>query len=107
VIESEVNGHFESRTLVHRYPLPDGRTRTIGEGDPDDEIEAPLTSLTTAAWKEIGQLRQAGRGEDLGLQEKEVKGRAFVFQRQRYTLQNGTKVIVSVGEPKDVPPSHD
>jgi hypothetical protein len=101
VIESEVNGRLDSRTLVHRYALPDGRTRTIGEGDPDGAKETPPTRLTTAAWTEIGQLRQTGKGENLGTQEKEVKGREFVFNRARYTLHDGTQVIVSVGEPKD------
>ena len=106
VIESEVNGRLDSRTLVHRYTLPDGRTKTIGGGDPNDEKETPLTTLTTAAWTEIDQLRQTGQGEKLGPLKKEVKGREFVFNRERYTLRDGTKVILSVGEPKEAEPPH-
>ncbi|MBM4023811.1 MAG: hypothetical protein FJ280_00165 [Planctomycetes bacterium] len=101
VIESEVNGRLDSRTLVHRYTLPDGRVRTIGEGDRDYPKAAAQMCLTTAAWTEIDQLRQTGKAERLGPQEKEVKGREFVFNRERYTLRDGTEVILSVGEPKE------
>jgi hypothetical protein len=61
-------------------------------------------SLSPADWVELSQLRQAGKGEDLGTQERQLKGHTFVFQRERYTLRNRTRVIVSVGTPKDAQP---
>jgi hypothetical protein len=105
VIESEANGQLDGRTLVQKRGWPDGRTTTLGEGDPNGRGQSRPAILTTAAWTEIGQLRQTGKGESLGTQEKQVKGRAFVFTRERYTLRNGTKVVLSVGEPKAAQPA--
>jgi hypothetical protein len=107
VIESEVNGRPDSRTLVQRYTLPAGWTKTTGPSRQNNDKNIALTSLTARDWKEIDQLRQAGKGESLGLQETKVEGHTFTFQRQRYTLHDGTKVIVSVGEPNDSPSSHE
>jgi hypothetical protein len=107
VIESEVNGRPDSRTLVQRYTLPAGRTKTTGPSLQNNDKNIAMTSLTARDWKEIDQLRQAGKGESLGLQETKVEGRTFTFQRERYTLHDGTNVIVSVGEPKDGSPSHE
>lgn len=105
VIASEANGRLDGRTLVQKHVWPDGRTTPMGEGDPNSRGRTPTVRLTSAVWTEIGQLRQTGKGENLGTQEKLVKGRAFVFTRERYTLRNGTKVVLSVGEPKTAPPA--
>jgi hypothetical protein len=45
--------------------------------------------------------RSAKSGQDLGTYEEEVKGRTFVFTRQRFVLGDGTELIWSRGEPKD------
>jgi hypothetical protein len=105
VIASEANGQLDGRTLVQKHVWPDGRTTPLGEGDPNGRGRTPPVRLTSAVWTEISQLRQTGKGENLGTQEKRVKGRAFVFTRERYTLRNGTKVVLSVGEPKAVQPA--
>ncbi len=104
VIEAEVNGRVDTRTLLYKYALPGERTSTPGQRDPNQIQVNPLTSLPAAAWTEISLLRQTGQGENLGTQIREVKGRPFVFTRERFTLQNGTKVLVSVGAPKEAEP---
>ncbi len=80
-----------------QYAVAKGRRNVVGVNN-----HAPLpVSLSPADWGELSQLRQAGKGEDLGTQERQLKGRTFVFQRERYTLRNKTRVIVSVGTPKE------
>ncbi len=106
VIESEVNGRLDSRTYLCKYALPNGRTSTLGPHDPNQAQTNPLTSLPAAAWTEISRLRQTGQGENLSTEIKEVKGRPFVFTRERFTLHNGTKVLVSIGTPKEAERPH-
>jgi len=84
-----------------------GQTEIVSRGEPKGAVPARLTSLPPADWLELGQLRQTGKGEDLGTQEQQLKGRVFVFKRERYTLRNGTKVTLSVGAPKEAQRSHD
>jgi hypothetical protein len=95
VIESEVNGQLVDRTLVQKCMLSNGQTKPSTRGQ-----QTPA-SLPAAAWQELGQLRQAGKGVNLGTQERRMKGLVFVFKRERYTLHDGTTVTLSVGEPKD------
>jgi hypothetical protein len=95
IIESEVNGRLIDRTLVQKCVLSNRQTKAGSRGQ-----QVPA-ALPAAAWQEIGQLRRAGKGEDLGTQERLMKGLVFVFKRERYTLHDGTTVILSVGEPKD------
>lgn len=98
VIEVEASGHPDSRTPL-QYAVAKGRRNVVGVNS-----HSPLpASLSQADWVELSKLRQAGKGEDLGTQEKQWKGRAFVFRRERYTLRNGTRVIVSTGVPRDAP----
>jgi len=80
-----------------QYTVAKGRRNVAGTSSPS----SLPTSLSQADWGELSQLRQAGKGENLGTQEKQLKGRTLVFQRQRYTLRNGTRIIVSTGVPKD------
>lgn len=101
VIESEVNGRPDSRTLLYQYALSEERMNTRVERDPNQADTDPLASLPAAARTEISLLRQTGRGENLGTQVQQVKGRPFVFTRERFTLHNGTKVLVSVGAPQE------
>jgi hypothetical protein len=98
VTETEVNGARERRTLYYRYTLAGGRSMLANEPDWDDRDYKRV--LTTDQWQELRQLRDAGSGEDCGTQEKEVKGRMFTFQRQRFVLRDGTKIIWSKGVPK-------
>ena len=96
VIEVKASGRPDSRTPL-QYAVAKGRRNIVGV---DNRSPLP-TNLSQADWVEMSQQRQAGKGEDLGTQEKQWKGRAFVFQRERYTLRNGIRVIVSTGVPKD------
>jgi len=97
VTEKEVNGKPQPRTFGFKYVLADGREETIGEGDPDTRDRE--RSLTREQQDELLSLRlqRAGKEEYLGIEEKEVRGRVFVFKRQLYVLSDGTEVIVSVG----------
>lgn len=99
--EIEVNGTRERPVLYYSYTLADGRSILRNERDPNDRDYKEV--LTTDQWQEFHQLRRAGPGEDLGTQEKEVKGRVFTFQRQRFVLRDGTEVIWSKGVPKSSP----
>ncbi len=84
---------FES----YLYTLADGTVATLAVGEP----KSLKTRLTEADWQEFRDLREAGAGEDLGTEEKVVKGRVFSFKRQRFILSDGTEFIWSVGVPKD------
>lgn len=106
VVESEVDGRLDSRMLLCKYALAPGQADGVAQSDPNREVQTDLTSLPAAARAEISQLRRSGKGENLGTQVKEVKGRPFVFQRERFTLHNGTKITLSVGEPKEAEPAH-
>jgi hypothetical protein len=97
VIDTETGGSFH-RTLLYDYTLSNGRTFCVNEGDPDHKDG---THLTTAQWDELNQLKKAEKGQDAGTQEKQVNGRLFSFQRQRFVLSDGTEIIRSEGTPKD------
>lgn len=97
VFDTEAGGGFY-RSLLYEYALSNGRTYGSCEGDPDQQDG---THLTTAQKGELNQLTQTGKGQDAGTEEKQVKGRLFLFQRQRFVLSDGTEVIWSKGTPKD------
>jgi len=100
VTEKEVNGKPQPRSFGFKYVLADGREETMGEGDPDTQDRE--RSLTKEQQEELLNLRLHGAGKEeyIGIEEKEVRGRVFVFKRQRYILSDGTEVVVSVGRPK-------
>jgi regulator of protease activity HflC (stomatin/prohibitin superfamily) len=71
----------------------------------DGAAREELTHLTAAAWREIDQLQQAGKGQNLGVYKKKVGGREIPFKLQRFVLSDGTVVIISTADPNDpVPP---
>ncbi len=98
VTEKEVNGKPQTKSFGFKYVLSDGREETMGEGDPDTLDRE--RSLTEEQQEELLSLQRAGKEEYIGIEEKEVRGRVFVFKRQRYILSDGTEVIWSTGEPK-------
>jgi len=65
------------------------------------EVKGKRINLTAADHEELRKLREANRGEDLGIQQSEVRGRTFSFKRERFILSDGTEVIRSKGEPAD------
>jgi hypothetical protein len=92
----EVKARGRPATPLH-YAVAQGRRNVVETST----RSSPPNSLSPADWVELSQLRQAGKGEGLGTQERQLNGHAFVFHRERYTLRNGAKVVVSVGMPKD------
>jgi hypothetical protein len=126
VSEIEVNGQLDNRVLSYKYNLSDGRTITVGEGDPD--AHAPLT-LTGERLEEAGRLfRQAvGSTGDTGLfvttdegtfripeepdegkepltYERVIQGRTFTFEKYTFALSDGTQVAWSVGRLREDSP---
>jgi len=97
VIDTETS-HGSHRTLLYEYTLSNGRKCCMNDTDPD---RRDGTRLTTAQWNELNQLKRAGKGQDAGTEEKQVKGRPFSFQRQRFLLSDGTEIIRSEGKPKN------
>jgi hypothetical protein len=97
VIETETASGVR-RIFLYDYTLSNGRTLCMSEAQWDHEGG---THLTAAQLDELNQLTQAGKGQDAGTQEKQVKGHLFLFQRQRFILSDGTEVIRSEGTPKD------
>ena len=98
--EEEVNGNLQPRSFIFKYVLADGREKTVGEPDPDTQDRED--SLTGTNKEELLRLclQRVGKEEYFGIEEKEVRGRVFVFKRQRFVLSDGTEVIVSTGKPK-------
>lgn len=95
VIEKEVNGKFFSRYLQFKYVLADGREIKSGDYDPDFK-----ESLTEVQEDELISLLRTDEYVTIGFEEKEVRGRMFSFERNRFVLSDGTEVIWSVGRPK-------
>ena len=99
VVETEVNGQLQPRSLKFNYVLADGREIKIMESDPDTQDRE--RSLTEAQQEEVISLMRADEYEVLDdIREMEVRGRMFVFDRLRYVLSDGTEVIMSIGRPK-------
>ncbi|KPK41908.1 MAG: hypothetical protein AMJ65_08525 [Phycisphaerae bacterium SG8_4] len=98
VTETEVNGELQPRTFGFKYVLSDGREETMGESDPDTQDRE--RSLTREQQDELLSLRLEQAGLHIGIEEKEVRGRVFLFERQRFVLSDGTEVIVSTGKPQ-------
>jgi len=95
VRELMANGELDLRVFVYQYKLSDGRTMDIAEGG---ELNHILNKEQRQEWV---QLRDAGSGKDHGTYEEEVKGRLFVFKKQKFTLRDGTEIIWSYGTLKD------
>ena len=90
---------FNFETYI--FTLSDGTVVTHAIGGPKGHEK---TWLTEADWEELSillvQSVQSEEGEDLGIEEKEIRGRIFVFERKLYILSDGTEVIWSDGKPK-------
>jgi hypothetical protein len=99
VVETEVNGKLQPRSLKFKYILSDEREIKIMEPDPDTQDRE--NSLTAAQDDEVISLLRADEYERLDdIREKEVRGCVFVFTRQKFVLSDGTEVIKSHGRPK-------
>jgi len=97
VVDTQVEGDLH-RLCSYKYVLADGRTMTVGEGDP--ELPPPANALGTEKISEIWRLRRLKQGDFLGYSDRDVKGRTFTFETYVFTLSDGTVVTHAVGEPK-------
>jgi len=95
--ELAANGKLDRRTFVYQYQLSDGQTKDLREGDEHNFL---LNKEQRQEWR---QCKNKGSGEDLGTYEEKVKGRMFVFKRQRFTLSDGTELTWSYGTLKNDP----
>jgi hypothetical protein len=98
IVESDVEGHI-FRTCTYEYTLSDGRTKTIGESDPDPNVRIPV--LSPEQGKEVWRLRSLKQGEYLGDLDREINGHIFSCETYLFTLADGTVVTHAVGERKD------
>jgi len=90
VTDMQVNGHFW-RGCSFRYTLADGRTRTIGEPDPDQEkLRTPVDMEADLA--EIKELRALGLRQIVTAVDTEVEGQTHRTLVCRYVLASGREV---------------
>jgi hypothetical protein len=97
IVESDVEGHIR-RTCIYEYTLSDGRTKTVGESDPDPNVRIPV--LRPEQDKEVWRLRSLKQGEYLGDLDREIHGHIFSCETYIFTLADGTVVTHAVGERK-------
>ena len=64
------------------------------------ELSLDERILTEEQQNELLNLRLEQAGQEMGIEEKLVQGRVFIFKRQRFALSDGTEVIVSTGKSK-------
>jgi len=95
IVESDVEGHI-FRTCMYEYTLSDGRTKTVGESDPDPSVRIP--ALGPEQDKEVWRLRSLKQGEYLGDLDREINGHIFSCETYLFTLADGTVVTHAVGE---------
>lgn len=98
IIETDIGGHI-FRICTYEYILSDGRTKTIGESDPDPNVRIPV--LSSEQDKEVWRLRKLKQGEYLGDLDREINGHIFSCETYLFTLADGTVVTHAVGERKD------
>ena len=99
VTEIEANGQLDCRILMYEYNLSDGQTVRIPDFDPDDPSQWMVVGERQ---EELRQLRREGKGQELADADvRIVNGRVFTFEKRQFVLSDGTKVVYSVGRPKD------
>ena len=79
------------------FTLSDGMKVTHSVG----EVKGKRINLIAADHEALRKLEEANRGEYLGTEMSEVRGRKFSFRRERFVHSDGTEVIQSKGEPMD------
>ncbi|MHC4431868.1 MAG: hypothetical protein ACYTBS_08520 [Planctomycetota bacterium] len=97
IVESDVEGQI-FRTCMYEYTLSDGRTKTVGESDPDPNVRTPV--LGPEQDKEVWRLRSLKQGEYVGDLDREINGHIFSCETYLFTLADGTVVTHVVGERK-------
>ena len=91
----EIQGKtFESETYI--FTLADGTVVSQSTGTP---IGKDKIQLTGRDWDEFRELRNSKTGQQLEAEVKEIRGKKFSFERQLFTLNDGTEIIWSLGYP--------
>jgi hypothetical protein len=104
VVEIEVNGQLDSRSLSFEYKLSDGRTRKVGERDPYADYPRTLTSEQREEMDQLWheQLKQEDSLHELHTtEERQVYGSVFFFRKWKLILSDGTEVVYSIGSLKE------
>jgi len=100
VVEVEVNGQLDNRTLSFEYNLSDGRTRKVGERDPYADYPRTLTHEQKEEmyqlWHE--QLDTTEPDKFITTEERQVYGSVFFFRKWKLVLRDGTEVTYSIGK---------
>jgi hypothetical protein len=103
VIETEVNGHLH-RTFRYRYVLSDGRTKTIGEGERDED-EPMIAAQIDQDREQISLLREKGERELTKVIDTEVGGELYRTCTYKYILADGRERTVGEADPELVQPA--
>jgi hypothetical protein len=103
VVEVEVNGQLDNRTLSFEYNLSDSRTRKVGERDPYADYPRTLSreqkEEMDQLWHE--QLDTTEPDKFITTEERQVYGSVFFFRKWKLVLSDGTEVTYSIGSPSE------
>jgi hypothetical protein len=97
VHDMEVNGHAR-RLCRFRYTLADGRTRTIGEGDPEQN-KPPTAVQMEQDQAEAARLRAQGIRDVVKVIDAEVEGQTTRTLICRYGLADGREITIGENDP--------
>ncbi len=115
VREIEVNGRLDSRLLMYKYTLADGRTIKQPEHDPgtgtgtlsDSQMRearrlwhAALGGMGIEVKPDGARHRVTAEGKEVPTYKRVVEGRTFSFEKVPLVLSDGTEVAWSMGEPE-------
>ncbi len=104
VVETEVNGHFH-RTCRFKYTLSDGRTMTMGEGEPDS-LARRTPEQIEKDHEEIAQLREQGKRELVRVTDTQIEGDLYRTCSYEYVLADGRTMSVGESDPELPPPAY-
>jgi hypothetical protein len=97
VIDQQINGH-PWRTCLFKYVLADGRTREIGEGDPDRD--KPRTGAQIEQdHAEAARLRAQGVRDVVKILDTDVEGQTDRTLMCRYVLADGREMTIGESDP--------
>lgn len=104
VIETEVNGYFH-RTCRYKYTLSDGRTHTMGEGEPDSQAQRTPEQIEKDQ-EEIARLREQGKRKLVQVMDTQVEGDLHRTCSYEYVLADGRTMSAGEGDPELPPPAN-
>jgi len=95
IVETAVNGQPDSRLLLYQYGLSNGKTRFVGEQDPNSSGR-----FTLAGDRLQEALHTLGKQGLTISYNQSVQGRPFSFQTRKAVLSDGTEVVQTQGLPR-------